>query len=215
MKIIPTNTSDNILYPKRIAYCEMSKIYPIWKLYFEGKLTSKYIGFFHYRRIFDFKNFIPNLDEIFSRYDVMVKERVEFKMDMYTQFKINHIVHFLDECVDIIKEKFPEYSPYVKPLFKRNWANFCNIFIMRKNDFIKWGEFVFGVLLELDKRYNLKSDEDVRNLIKKEIEESKRKELELNYQSRLQAFLSERLSDIFYNKFFKVNRRYETVPIEI
>ena len=37
---------------------------------------------------------------------------------------------------------------------------------MKKNDFIKYGDFVFGVLLEFDKRHNLKNDDDkIKNII--------------------------------------------------
>ena len=39
---------------------------------------------------------------------------------------------------------------------------------MKKEDSIKWGDFVFGVLFEFDRKYNLTTDEDIRNLIIKE-----------------------------------------------
>ena len=132
LEIIPKNSSENILYSKRHGYCEGSKMYYIWNLYKSGNISSKYVGFFHYRRIFPFKNNIPDLDTIFQKYDVILKKRTSCKMDMYQQFKKSHVVQFLDDAVDIIKEKFNEYYPYVETFFKRKWANFCNIFIMKK-----------------------------------------------------------------------------------
>ena len=73
---------------------------------------------------------------------------------------------------------------------------------MKKEDFIKWGEFVFGVLLEFDKRYNLTTDNDISKLI---IKESKRlnKKFNIAYQSRLEGFLAERISNFFYQRHFK------------
>ena len=73
---------------------------------------------------------------------------------------------------------------------------------MKKEDFIKWGEFVFGVLLEFDKRYNLTTGNDISNLI---IKEGKKinKTLNIAYQSRLEGFLSERIGNIFYARHFK------------
>ena len=213
IEIIPTNSSENILYPKRLGYGEGSKIYYIWNLYKSGNISTKYVGFLHYRRLFRFKNNIPDLDTIFRKYDAVLKKREYFRTSIREHFKTYHIVHFLDESAEIIKEKFPEYYPHVETLFKRRWANMCNIFIMKKDDFIKWGEFVFGVLLELDRRYNLTTDEDTRNLIQKEINESKRYNLKVNYQSRLQGFILERMSDIFYNRFFK--NRYELDVINL
>jgi len=85
------------------------------------------------------------------------------------QFKKSHIVHFLDEAIEVIKDKYPDYYPSAKSFFQKKWANFCNIFIMKKEDFIKWGDFVYGVMYEVDKKNNLNTDADVKKLITKEI----------------------------------------------
>jgi len=201
LPIIETN-KDNILFPKSRGYSECSKIYPIWKLYKKGTLKSKYVGINHYRRIFHFKNNIPDLDKIFKNYDAILRKRNHFKVTLWEQFKNCHMSKFLNETIDIIKEKFPEYYQSATNLFKTKWGNFCNIFIMKKEDFIKWGEFVFGVLLEFDKRYNLINDNDISNLIIKEAKNLNKK-INIPYQSRLEAFLSERISIIFYQNHFK------------
>ena len=214
LEIIPTNNTDNVLYPKRIGYSECSKIYPIWKLYKAGNITSKYVGFFHYRRIFEFTNNIPDLDTIFQKFDAILMKRFIFKGTIYEQFMNCHIPHFLDESVEIIKEKFPEYAPYCDKYLKKTWGNFCNIFIMKKDDFIKWGEFLYGVLLELDRRYNLTTDEDIKNLMREEIKHNNKIGMnQLDYQSRLEAFLSERISGIFYEKHFQ--KIYEIPVINV
>ena len=211
IEIIETN-KDNILYPKNRGYSEGSKIYPIWKQYKEGKISSKYVGLFHYRRVFPFKNDIPNLDEIFQNYDVIVKKRYTHKTTTYEQFNQCHIVHFLNESVDIIKEKYPEYYGDAQKFLSQNWVNFCNIFIAKKEDFIKWGEFVFGVLLELDRRYNLTNDDDIKKLIMKEAKILK-KNLNIDYQARLEAFLMERIGNMFYEHHWK--KRYEIATVDI
>ena len=211
LEIISTNTSDNILFPKRIGYGEGSKMYYIWNLYKSGNITSKYVGFVHYKRIFNFKNDIPDLDTIFEKYDGIVMEHYYFKENNYEQYTRNHLGIFFDEAINILKEKFPEYVPYLDEYFKRNTQNYCNIFIMKKNDFIKWGEFVYGILLELDRRFNLTSDEDTRELVEKEIDKIKgnlkpydsKKKLDINLQSRMQGFVMERMTNIFYDRFFK------------
>ena len=82
---------------------------------------------------------------------------------------------------------------------------------MKKDDFIKWGEFVYGILLELDRRFNLTSDEDTRELVEKEIDKIKgnlkpydsKKKLDINLQSRMQGFVMERMTNLFYDRFFK------------
>ena len=210
LEIIETN-KNNELYPKNRGYSEGSKIYPIWKLYKEGNITSKYVGLFHYRRVFPFKNDIPDLDELFLKYDVIVKKRFTHTMTTYQQFDMCHYVSFLDECVDIIKEKYPEYYEDSKSFLNKTWANYCNIFIAKKEDFIKWGDFVFGVLLELDKKYNLKTDNDIKNLIVKKA--GKRVKNSYDYQARLEAFLMERVGNMFYDHHWK--KRYEIPTVDI
>jgi hypothetical protein len=201
LTIIETK-KDNILYPKRIGYAECSKMYYIWKLYKEGKLNSKYLGFTHYRRIFPFKDDIPELDEMFKYYDVIVKSRYIFGVNVREQYNEGHVSHFLNVSLDIIREKFPEYYQYALNFLEKKYANLCNVFIMKKEDFIKWGEFIFGVLFEFDRRFNITTDEDIRNLLIKEEKESN-KSLNIDYQSRLEAYLAERLSNFFYERHFK------------
>ena len=100
LPIIETN-KDNILFPKKRGYGECSKIYSIWKLYKEGILKSKYVGINHYKRIFPFKNNIPDLDEIFKNYDAILKKRRQFRNTIREQFNYCHIAKFLNESVDI------------------------------------------------------------------------------------------------------------------
>jgi hypothetical protein len=204
LTIIETN-KDNILYPKRLAYAECSKIYYIWKLYKEGKLKSKYVGFTHYSRIFPFKDDIPDLDEMFKYYDVIVKSRYIFGVNISVHYNENHIGHFLNESLDIIREKFPEYYQPALTFLDKKYAYFCNVFIMKNEDFIKWGEFVFGVLFELDRRNNITSDEDVKAILIKEAKEAEKSNKTFNivFQRRIEGFLSERIGNIFYERHFK------------
>ena len=204
LTIIETN-KDNILYPKRLSYAECSKIYYIWKLYKEGKLKSKYVGFTHYSRIFPFKDDIPDLDEMFKYYDVIVKSRYIFGVNTRVHYNENHIGHFLNESLDIIREKFPEYYQPALTFLDKKYAYFCNVFIMKNEDFIKWGEFVFGVLFELDRRNNITSDEDVKAILINEAKEAEKSNKTFNivFQRRIEGFLSERIGNIFYERHFK------------
>ena len=88
LEIIETGNEDNIIYPKKSGYAEGAKIYPIWKLYKNGYIKSKYVGFFHYRRVFPFKNDIPYLEEIFKKYVVIIKDKYKFSSTIYRQYEI-------------------------------------------------------------------------------------------------------------------------------
>ena len=201
LQIIETY-KNNELFKKKKGYCEGSKIYYIWKKYLKKELFSKYVGFIHYQRVFDFKNHIPDLDKIFTQYDVILNTKFKSDINMKTQYAIYHFQKFLDEIEEIIKNNFTEYYPSTKKSLHSNMLSCCNIFIMKAKDFIKYGKFVFGVLLEFDRRHNLKNDDDIKNFIKSEIQKSG-KVTDEDYQYRQEGFLMERISSIFYDHEFK------------
>ena len=207
LTIIETN-KENPLTLKRRGYSECSKMYYIWRFYKKGYLSSKYVGFAHYRRLFRFKDNIPNLDLIFSKYDAILKSLTKTYASMRANFNYAHLGRFMDEVVAIIKEKFPEYYPSALYFLSHNVVSYCNIFIMKKKDFIKWGEFVFGVLLEFDRRHKLKTDRDIEQLVRCELIRIHRRTdgyFGVKYQSRLQGFIIERVTNMFYVKHFKKN----------
>ena len=77
---------DNDLYLKRIGYGEMSKFYWVYKHY---RPLPKYVGLNHYRRYFNFLDNVPNMDEIFSKYDAIVIDKACFRTGpLYNQYKI-------------------------------------------------------------------------------------------------------------------------------
>lgn len=43
-----------------------------WKKYKSGNISSKYVGYNHYSKIFEFKNNVPNLTDIFNKYDAIL-----------------------------------------------------------------------------------------------------------------------------------------------
>jgi hypothetical protein len=202
LKIIETY-KNNELYQKKRGYCEGSKIYYIWKKYKNGKMSSKYVGFIHYRRVFTFKDNIPDLDAIFSKYDAIINKKIRFNGTMKIQFANCHIGKFLDEIEIIIKENFTQYYQSAKKSLNNNLLSCCNIFIMKKKDFIKYGEFVFGVLFEFDRRHKINNDNDIKNLIISESKKSGKNPYFVEYQFRQEAFLMERISSIFYDYYFK------------
>ena len=209
IKIIETYR-NNELYSKKRGYCEGSKIYYIWKKYKQNKILSKYVGFAHYRRVFNFKNRIPKLDKIFTKYDVIINKKRMFRSSVKKQFSRLHLQKYLDEIEEIIKENFTEYYPQSQKTLYGKVLNCCNIFIMKKEDFIKYGEFVFGVLLEFDRRHNLKNDKDIKKLMVMEIKRTGKK-TRVFTQSRQEGYLMERISSIFYDYQFR--KKFE-IPVK-
>ena len=187
------------LYNMRRAYGEMSKLYFIYQLYKKGILSSKYIGLNHYRRFFYFGDNIPYLEGIFEKYDVVLSKEKRLKKNIMNHYCESHICKNYIEVLDIINENKPEYYNTAKRISKIRKIYICNMFIMKTIDFFKYCEFVFDILFEFDKRNNFTSDNDVLNYVKKYYVKSDRR----YYQSRIQGFLAERLSNIFFRYHFK------------
>ena len=101
--------------------------------------------------------------------------------------------------LDIIKDNKPEYYEAAKKVSALKKIYYCNIFIMKKLDFYKYCKFIFDILFEIDKRHNFTSDKDVLKYTKKYFNGSRK----YYRQARLQGFLAERVSNIFYYKNFK------------
>lgn len=193
---------DIVKVPKYIIYGKNIKIIKL--------INTKYIGFNHYRRIFSFLNKIPNLDKIFQEYDVILNKRLYLNKNIKEQYYEIHIGNNIDQIIQIIKENYTDYYLASLNTMRKTFGNFCNIFIMKKDDFIEYGNFVFGVLFEFDRRNNLNNDDDIKKFIEKNfINKTKFDDIvnSINYQRRLEGFLLERLTNIFYN--FKFKNKYE------
>ena len=176
------------------GYAEMYKIYHVYNLYKKGKMSSKYIGLNHYRRYFPFLDNIPNLDEIFKNYDIIVGCLAKIPGDTLRNYYCkNHICKNFDEILEIIKEIKPEYYKDAVEVANNNIFYGNNIFIMKKKDFLNYCEFMFDILFEFDKRNNFNNMDDIKNYISKQLGSFH------NYQIRIQGFLSERIATIFYH----------------
>jgi len=185
------------LYNLKRAYGEMSRLYYIYQLYKNGNLSSKYVGLNHYRRYFNFTDNIPDLDEIFKNYDVILGDTDFQKRGMRGHYCTYHICKDYEEIIDIIKQMKPNYYETALRVGEKKYLHSCNLFIMKKEDFFKYCEFMYDILFEFDRRHNFNTDQDVLNYIVKVFKHPS------YLQSRLQGYLAERIGNIFYFHNFK------------
>jgi len=190
-------------------YSELSGYYWIWKNY----NIKDYIGFCHYRRFFDFMDDIPNMDEIFKEYDIILPSKEHFGCSIYNQYKQSHNIDDLNEIIDIVKDK----DISVDILLSDNRMYCFNMFIMKRELFYEYCEFIFGICQEYLQRHNIQNMED----IKKMMDENKEKYYknfypsnDFRYQCRIGGFLAERLMNIWVrHKKLKV-KEYNVITIE-
>lgn len=203
------NTLDNISSLNGF-YSELTRIYWIWK----NMKLKKYVGFCHYRRYFSFYDDIPNLDDIFQAYDIILPNPTKLSNNIKKRYSNCHNVKDLDLVISIINELYPEYSDIINAAMEQKFIFPCNIFIMKKDMFIEYCEFIFGIIEEFRRRRNFHSMDDVCSYVNEHSSEYIKKCYPTNevwYQSRIGGFLAERLLNIFVLKkcknikCFKIN----------
>lgn len=154
---IGDNIGDNIS-DRNLYYSELTCMYWAWK-----NICADYIGLSHYRRHFSngksnndpFDNILLSneIDRLLEKSDVILPKKRNYYIEtLYSHYKNTMYIETLDETGKIIEEMYPEYSKYFTKLSKRRSAHMFNMFIMKKEYFDKYCQWLFSILFELEKR---------------------------------------------------------------
>lgn len=192
---------DNISDKNR-CYCELTALYWAWK-----NIQADYVGLFHYRRYLSFsdQHFTSNyfgdvlldtndddtldaigfneqqMRSIIEDADIILPEKSGFlgKPTLREQYNYakQHKIEDLDVLCEIISEKNPEMADILDRVFDAKEGYFCNMFIMRKDIFDRYCEWLFPILEEHEKRRDY-SDYDPASY-------------------RVSGYLSERMLNVF------------------
>ncbi len=167
----PGDNTGNHISDKNPNYCELTGIYWVWK----NDSTSDYVGTAHYRRYLlkDHENVLSETDIhcILEKYDVITTKLLTLDYSYYDAFHDRHNQRDLDITGDVILELYPEYYPLYQKLVHENRTYFANMFVMKKQLFHEYCQFLFDILFEVEKRVDLSGYD--------------------NYQKRLFGFISE------------------------
>ena len=153
------DTGENIS-AKNPNYCELTGVYWAWK-----NLKADYIGLAHYRRHFsvkvnkDKKQSVltkSQLDELLSSTDVVLPKKRKY----YIETIYNHYSHTfdgtqLDKTREIINCKYPDYIDAFDEVMNSRSAHMFNMFIMKKELFDSYCEWLFDILFELENEIDL------------------------------------------------------------
>lgn len=201
--MIGDNTGENISF-KNSTYCELTALYWAWK-----NLDADYIGLCHYRRFLSFKGKLTNTYELTNqvlekiglndktisrmcnKYDIILPpvynthpaglpEQIMTNYDFYCN---EHIKKDMDAMISVINTYYPEYSQDAEKYLKAKKSFFYNMFIMKRELYNDYMEFLFGVLGKLEGIIDISDDK---------------------YQARVFGFLAERLQNIFVEHLSRV-----------
>lgn len=171
------NIGDNIS-EKNNRFCELTAQYFIWKNQNDFD-TNDYIGLMHYRRFLNFSNNLypeniygqveypfyqenfdelfgynnPNLADYIKDFDIVTAKPTYIggEGNVYTHYKKYHHIKDYELALKILLEKYPEFKEAVREYNNSEYAYFTNSFIMSKDLFNKYSEWLFSILFEADK----------------------------------------------------------------
>lgn len=87
---------------------------------------------------------------------------VEKDLTMYKQYEIApvHKIEDLEFVLNIIKRDYPEMYPYAKKYLNQTQGYFCNMFIMKRELFFKYSEWLFAILKEHEENTDISDYSD-------------------------------------------------------
>lgn len=143
---------------KNPNYCELTAIYWLWKNY----NLPDYIGICHYRRFFvDGLNSkiysVDKLKKVMQKYDVILPRKVKERPDVWKYFanSISGREKDLLTLEKLIKSDYPEYYDFFEKVMHSCSASFCNMMIMKKEDFNNYCSWLFELLKKYEKMVDL------------------------------------------------------------
>lgn len=157
---VKDNTGDHIS-EKNANYCELTGLYWAWK-----NLDADYVGLAHYRRHFttgghssDKKSLIitgKDLETLLNQTDILLPKPRNYWIETnYSQYVHAHHAEDLDVTREILKEKYPQYIQTYDAYMKRTKGHRFNMFIMKREKFDAYCEWLFDILFELEKRLDI------------------------------------------------------------
>ena len=143
---------------KNGLYCELTALYWAWK-----NLKCDYLGLVHYRRHFKGKTKSNDkFDKIIKRQEletllkktdiILPTKRHYFIETLYSHYEHTHYIEDLEKSKKILETKYPQYLYAFDVVMKRRTGHMFNMFIMKKELFFEYCEFLFSILFKIEKQ---------------------------------------------------------------
>lgn len=179
--MIGDNTGDNIS-DKNNRFCELTAQYFVWKNMKELNIPQyvgfmHYRRFFNFNEekefpvnnyglieqpfindafIKTFKLHEQEIENCIKNYDIITVKPTnlcnKYDKNVYNQYKINHHIEDYDIALQILLKKYPEYKEAMDIYNSSTWGYFTNSYIMRKEIFCEYADWLFSILFEADKK---------------------------------------------------------------
>lgn len=174
---------------------------------------KQYVGFCHNRRYFSFLDDIPDLDKTFSEYDAVCSKPKILKTNVKSQYLSCHNIEDLYIIGGIIAEKYPEQANMWKNFINGNILIPYNMFIMKREDFKEYIDFIFSILDEYLKIVGTDINKRIYDNYEKYIKRFYPND-SVEYQYRIGGYIAERCTNLFMMYKFKKIKTYPVIITE-
>jgi hypothetical protein len=208
--IVDNDFEGNISkHNRRIGF--LTGTYWAWKNY-EKLGNPEYFGFFGYRKLFE-PSFLENL----HKYDMILPApyKMPWGNDVKEQYLKMHNYKVFDKAMDILNRLYPEEKALIEEYFTSTCGYYHEIYILKKDLFFEFCEWMFPVLFEVlaidELEFKLTSQEKQRLIkIRKQHHLSCYSDEESfdKYQKRDLAYMIERITGYY---LFKLTQTRETL----
>lgn len=140
---------------------------------------------------------LPHSEQILDPYDWQTPTTLE------THYKHSHCPEDFDMVMDFIKKTHPEYSTAVDTTRSAGYGHFCNMFVMKKELFFDYAQWLFDIILPLetmlpvtDPKYNNVAQKRVLGFLGERLfnvwitQQKLKKDVKIRQTQRLVGYLS-------------------------
>ena len=122
------NGIDALFYSELLTYHHLAK---------RPDLLPDIVGFCGYRKYFSFLDDVPDLAALVRKHGCIATTPRQLKMSVYRQYAHHFSFADMDVMAAIIRCQEPWLWPSFQRMLAGNTLYTCNMFIMRRDDFIK------------------------------------------------------------------------------
>lgn len=185
-----------------------------------------YVGFCSYRKYFKFRDNVPDIPSLLEEYDAIATKPIRLRKSVnnyYTFYRgmvkeftvkewyaMHHNIKDLDIVTEIIKEHYNDlFDDWIASLEDNKMYSY-NMFIVKREDFKKMMELLFGIL---DKFVEVVGT-GIQKRIREHTEDyhiGEQPYMTREYQYRIGGFLGERITNAILRHMFHKIKEYDVV----
>lgn len=162
-----------------------------------------YVGFCGYRKYFAFMDDVPeNLTEAIDRTGCVAGQLLDFgAMSVRQHYAYNHIIDDLELLEQVVRDVQPGFSEPLAESLDGHLMYTCNMFIVKREDFIRMMRFVFKIMDEFTGR--LTKDETPEEHVARMHKAGHTTCIGgVRHQSRIGGYIGERLVSAYIQHFW-------------